>query len=105
MPKFLVAVLIVLFGWIAVDVLSSRIESTKIKSKHMVSVLTRVVLLAFVFVIALDQIGVNLILLHETYLILLSAIGFGFALAIGIGFGLAMKDDAKQAIRNIKKKI
>jgi hypothetical protein len=67
--------------------------------------LTKTILLAFVFVIALDQIGVNLILLHETYLIILSAAALGCALAVGIGFGLALKDDAKAMIRNVKKKM
>jgi len=104
-PHFLVAVLIVVFGWLAADVMGTRVEATKVKSKHMASLLVKTFIMVFVLVIALDQLKVNLTLLHETYVILLSAIAFGVALAIGIGFGLAMKDDAKKVIKNIRKKL
>lgn len=104
-PQFLIAVLIVVFGWVAADVLGARIESTKFKTKHLISVIVKSFVLLFVLVIALDQIGINLALIEQTYVILLSAVAFGSALAFGLGYGLAMKDEAKKSIKNIKKKL
>lgn len=104
-PSLLLAILIVFFGWVAADVLCNRIESTKIHSKHFLSVLVKTIIIAFIFVIALGQVGVKLRLLEQTFLILLSAFAFGIALAIGLGFGLALKDDAKGMIRNMRRKL
>ncbi|MFT4303732.1 MAG: mechanosensitive ion channel family protein [Candidatus Woesearchaeota archaeon] len=104
-PLFLLAVLIVVFGWIGADVLGSRIESTKLKYKHAISVTVRAFVILMILVIALDQIGINLSIIEQTYLILLSAAAFGTALALGLGFGLALKEDAKKTIKEIKKKL
>lgn len=104
-PHFILAIIIVLFGWIAADVLGSKIESSKAKSKHLASTLIRLFVFLFILVIALDQVGVNLRFLQQVFLIILSAFAFGAALAIGIGFGLAMKDDAKKVTRKMLKKL
>ncbi len=104
-PKFLLAILIVVFAWVAIDVIATKIESTKVKSKHLISWIVKTVLILYVLVNALDLIGLELVLLHQTFIILLSAFAFGVALAIGIGFGLAMKDDAKKTVKSIFKKL
>ena len=55
--------------------------------------------------IALEQIGVNISIAENTFLILVGAVALAFALAVGIGFGLAMKDEAKNILKQIKRKI
>ena len=105
MPHFILAILVILFGWIGADIVANKIESTKIKSKHLASTSAKVLIIVFIGAIALEQIGVNLELLRTTFLLIVGALSFGFALAMGLGFGLAMKDDAKKMIKTIKKKL
>jgi small-conductance mechanosensitive channel len=94
-----------LFGWVAADVVCNKIDTTKIKSKHLLAMVTKAVILIFTIAIALEHIGINVEILKQTFLLLLSAAALGVGLAIGIGFGLGMKDDAKKILRNIGKKI
>lgn len=103
-PSFILAILIVLFGWIAADVLANKIESTKIKSRHFVSMFVKLVIFIFIFAVALEQIGVAVAFLHQVFLVILAALAFGFALAVGLGFSYAMKDDAKKMLKDIRKK-
>jgi hypothetical protein len=104
-PHLIVGLLIVLLGWIGADILGSKIEATKIESKNLVSLILRTVIIVFVVAIALEEVGVNVSLLHQTFLIILGSVGLGFALALGIGFGLAMKDDAAKVVKKISKRI
>ena len=104
-PQLILAILIVLFGWVAIDILAHRIEEMRMRSRHIVAVLTKTILFAFVVVIALDQIGINLTLVHQTFLILLAGLSLGIGLAVGIGFGHAIKDDAKKTVKSIRKKM
>jgi len=103
-PDLILGVLIVLFGWIAFDIVAHKVEHTRIHSKKAISLFVRILGAVIVFVIALENIGVNVTLIQQTFLILLTAFAFGVALAIGIGFGLGMKDDAKKFVQEFKQK-
>jgi hypothetical protein len=104
-PNFLLAILIILFGWVGADIIDSKIMATNINSKNLVSITTKTIIFLFILVIALSQMGVNTGLLQQTFIIIISALAFGFALAIGIAFGLGMKDEAKQMVKKLKKKM
>lgn len=104
-PDLILGILIVIFAWLGTDVLLHKIEMTKVPYKVMVGHIVQVVLMSFAIVIALDQIGINVSLIYQVFIILLAAVAFGIALAIGIGFGLGMKDEAKTVMRKISKKL
>ncbi len=103
-PLFIIAAFIMVFAWIGSDVLGMKIEATKIKEKHLMSWFVRTFIILFALVIALEKVGVSLALMNISYIILLSSFAFGIALAFGIGFGFAFKEDAKKAIKHVKKK-
>ena len=50
---------------------------------------------------ALDQIGVNVKLAENAFLIILA----GIMLALAIAFGLGMKDEAGDIVKKMKKKL
>ncbi|MFT4343867.1 MAG: mechanosensitive ion channel family protein [Candidatus Woesearchaeota archaeon] len=104
-PHLMLAILIVLFGWIGIDILVHKIESMKMRSRHVVAVAVQTILFAFVVVIALEQIGINLTIVQQTFLILLAGLSLGLGIALGIGFGNAIKDDAKRMIKDVRKKM
>ena len=104
-PDLILGILIVLFAWLGTDIILHKIETTKVPYRLMVGHIVQIVLMSFAIVIALDQIGVNVGLVHQVFIILLAAVAFGIALAIGIGFGLGMKDEAKTVMRTFRKRM
>ncbi len=103
LPHLISGVLIFYFGLILADMAESAIESHKFKWANFWGGLARVLIILFVLSIALNEIGVNIVIAETTYLIILSGIVLALALAIGIGFGFAFKDEAKNLIKQIKK--
>ena len=69
------------------------------------SVFIRIVIVFFIAVIALNQIGLDLALAENTFLILFGAISLALAIAIGLAFGFAFRDEAKLWLKKVKKKI
>jgi len=54
-------------------------------------------------VIALEQIGINVSILSNMFLILLGGLALGAAIAIGLSFGLGMQKDSGKALEKMKK--
>lgn len=103
-PNVIAGVVIALIGFMAADYISMKIKDTKAKSASIVAGFTKTVILVFVLLIALDQIGLRIAIAQSSFLIILAGIMLGVALMIGIGFGLALKDEAKSTIKTLKKK-
>jgi len=104
-PKVILGVVIGLIGIMAADYVSMKIVETKAKSAGVIASASKLVILVFTAMIVLDQIGVKIDFATNSLLIVLAGIMLGLALMFGIGFGLAMKDDAKKMISDIKRKL
>ena len=74
---------------------------TKTAGANIIATILKVVILIVVGITALSQIGIDISFAESSFLIVLA----GIMLAIGLGFGLAMKEDAKTAIKAIRKKL
>ncbi|MBI5148282.1 hypothetical protein HZA33_01230 [Candidatus Pacearchaeota archaeon] len=107
LPNAIVAVVMLLFGWIAGDFVASRAKHEKIKAANLFGDLVKIVIVLFVGVMALGQMGIQLQLAEKTLLLIVAGIMLGVAIAIGIGFGNALKDSgtAKGIIEGIKKRV
>ncbi len=103
-PNVIVGVIIALVGFMAADYISLKIKDTKAKSAGLIAAFTKIVIIIFVLLIALDQIGLKIAIAQSSFLIILAGVMLAIALMFGIGFGLAMKEEAKKAVKNIKKK-
>lgn len=104
-PKVIVAVVLGLIGIMAADYVALKIKETRAKSAGVIASSAKTVILVFTAIIALDQIGVKIDFATNSLLIVLAGIMLGLALMFGIGFGLAMKDDARKMIGDIKRKL
>ncbi|MBT4540719.1 hypothetical protein HOC35_04350 [Candidatus Woesearchaeota archaeon] len=102
-PSLIAALLIVLFGILAASYVGQKVEDVKMKSSKAVAHVAQVVIMVFIVLLALDQIGLKLSLAHNTFLIILGGIMLAFSLAVGIGYGLAMKETAKARLGKWKK--
>lgn len=104
-PKVIVAVVLGLIGVMAADYVSLKVKSTRAKSAGVIASAAKTVILVFTIIIVLDQIGVKIDFATNSLLIVLAGIMLGLALMFGIGFGLAMQDDARKLIGDMKKKL
>lgn len=104
LPQLIIAVLAVMLGLFLSHYLSHLLETeSQMKGIKLISGMFKVMIMFIAIVIALEQIGVEVDILHNTFLIVLGSIGFGFALATGLAFGLGMKDRASGLYDSIRK--
>ena len=105
LPQLIVALLAVFVGFIVAYYVGHVIESDiKLKGARTMAKVFEYVILFIAFVIALEQIGLEVDLLKNSFLLVLGALSFGVALAIGLSFGLGLKGNAAKAFADLKKK-
>lgn len=104
LPNLIVAVIILLAGLALAHYLGVKVEEhSKQKGIRFSIKLIKAVIVIMVLILALNQIGVKVGLLENTFLILVGAIAVGFAVALGIGLGSAMKKHSEDIIQEIRK--
>ncbi|MDD5650121.1 MAG: hypothetical protein PHF86_06865 [Candidatus Nanoarchaeia archaeon] len=104
LPNVIAAVIIVFVGVALAHYIEMRIKShTKMKGMNISALLAKVVIFFVVAIVALEQIGINVSILENTFLIIIAALGLGIAIAIGIGFGSGLKGSSQKFINNLKK--
>jgi len=104
LPNILFATIIFFVGVALAHYVGMKVrEHTKMRGMLIAAGILKVVILYLVLVIALHQIGIDVGILENAFLILLGALGLGFALAMGIGLGLGIRDHADGLVDSIKK--
>ncbi len=104
LPNVLFAV-IVFFGGVALaHFVESKVqEHTRMKGMQVMAKLTKWVVLFLALMVGLKQLGLQIDVLTDAFLILLSAMGLGLALALGIGLGLGMRKTAETVVNDVYK--
>ncbi len=104
LPNVIAAVLVIVFGlYFAHFVTLTVREHTDVKGGKTITGILNAVMVFMVTVIALEQIGVNVSILSNTFLIMLGGLSLGAAIAIGLSFGLGTQKDAGKALDKMKK--
>jgi hypothetical protein len=104
-PQVIVGVVIGLFGVLAGMYVEKRVVETKAKGAKIVAAVAKWVIYVFTALIVLDQVGVQVAMAQNSFLIILGGVILMLALLVGISFGLAFRDDAKKIISDVKKKL
>jgi len=103
-PNLIAALLILLFGMVLIHFVELKIkEHSKVKGVHSVAGIIKAVLIIMLVIIALKQIGLEVSILENTFLLIVGAFAVGIALALGISLGLGMKDPAAKWFKDWKK--
>lgn len=104
LPNLLIAVMIFFAGVALAHFIDMKIkEHTKMRGMILLSGILKVVVVFLAVLIGLQQIGVNVGILQNSFLIILGAIALGFALAMGIGLGLGLRGEAEDIVKKMKK--
>lgn len=100
LPDVIAAIIVIVFGLYIAHFVAMKIEEhSKVKGITTVSSIVKI-LITFIFaIIALEQIGIDVSILRNTFLIIVG----GIALAIGLSFGLGTKAEAANALKQLKK--
>lgn len=100
LPNVIAAVIVVLFGLIFAHYVAIKIEEhSKVKGIGTLAKGLKIVIIFIVIVIALEQIGVDVSILKNGFLLLIA----GIALAIGLAFGHGGKKHADEAMKKLKR--
>jgi hypothetical protein len=103
-PNVIAGALILIFGLFIAHYVSMKIKQhAEMSGAKTLSNVTYAVIVVIVTLIALEQIGINVSILTNTFLIIVASLGLGFALAVGLSFGLGSKQEAGKALAKIKK--
>lgn len=106
LPSLLVAVIIMLVGLAGAHYVQHAIEGhTKLKGMRFTGKVLKWVIIILVGLVALREVGIDVSVLENTFLLVIGALAGGFALALGISLGLGMKKSSENFIKNIKKGI
>ena len=104
-PQVIVATVIGLIGVAAGMYVAKKITETRAKGAKVVAMLAKWVIYVFTVLIVLDQVGVQVALAQNSFLVILSGAVLMIALMLGISFGLGFREEAKKIITDVKRKL
>lgn len=98
------AIVVIIVGLIIGRYARNAIDSSKNSFRKVIGLSVELMVVYVAFVMGVRIIGLPAQLLEWTFLIAFAGIVLSASLVIGLGFGLALKDDAKQIVKEIRKK-
>lgn len=104
-PKLIAGLVVAAAGLMAANYLEVKIHELKFKSAGFLAGFARWGVIFFVGLIALKQIGFEVRMAENTFLLVVAGVVLAISLAIGISCGVALQEDAKQLLKSMKKKI
>ncbi len=106
LPNLLFAVIIFFAGIALAHYVDLQITShTKMKGMRVITGIVKGVIVFLALLVGLNQIGIDVSILENSFLILVGALGLGVALALGIGLGLGLKGEATDIVKRFKKNL
>ncbi len=104
LPHLVVSIIILLFGLAVANYVQIKIEEhSSQRGARASAVILKVVITVMVIILALKQIGVDVGLLENTFMLILGSLAVGIALALGIGLGLGLRKESENIVKDIRK--
>lgn len=104
-PRVVVAVAIIVIGAVIADLVARLVESTAqtigAKTAAVASDMTRWIIIVMAVITAVNQLGINTVIINQVVLGLIAML----AIAGGLAFGLGGQEAAREVITNAKKSI
>jgi hypothetical protein len=99
----IVAVGVVIAGMIIGRFVRNAIETTTHSLKRIFGLVLELMVVYIAVVMAISILGLPTLLLEFAFLISLTGFVLSISIMVGIGFGMALKDEAKTIIKDLKK--
>ncbi len=105
LPHLIVGILAVFLGMVVAYYVAHMIEKeANIKGAKQMAMLFKFIVIFISIMIALEQIGLEVEILENTFLILVGGLALGMAIALGMSFGQNLKQPVGKFINQLKKK-
>jgi len=104
LPHVISAVLIFIFGLILADFAEHRITEAKGKFAKTLGAFVKVIVVVFVTLVALQELGIYLRIAENTLMVLITGITLAVSIAVGIGLGYGLKKNGDQLVKKMQKK-
>jgi small-conductance mechanosensitive channel len=103
LPNIIVAAVVIIFGVALAHFAAMKIdEHTTTKGVKFFSKLVKIVLYFIILVVALQQIGLDVSIIENTWYLLIGALAVGIAVALGVGLGGALKQEGREIVDDVK---
>ena len=104
LPHVIIAIVVLLFGIAVANYVKLKTEEhSRQKGVRVCGSILKVVIMIMVVILALKQVGVDVSILENTFLLIVGALAVGLALALGISLGLGLRKESESMVREIKK--
>lgn len=104
LPRVIIAIIVLLFGLAVANYVQLKtVEYSKQKGAVAGGAILKWVIIVMVLILSLRQIGVDVGLLENTFLLIIGSLAIGIALALGIGLGLGLRKESESFVKDIKK--
>jgi len=100
-PDLIWAIVIAMGGFIGAEYVAKQVTETKTLGASVIATVLKAVIIIVTAMVALRQIGIDIGVAENSFLIILA----GIMLAVGLGFGLALKGEATSIIKAVKKRL
>jgi hypothetical protein len=99
----IVAIGVIIGGLIIGRFARNAIEATGHSLRRVIGLMLELIIAYIAFVMGISIVGLPTYLLESAFIIAFFGMIFALSLMIGLGFGLALKDEAKTVIKELKK--
>jgi len=101
---FIAALVVIIAGLIIARYVRNAIESTKHSLRRIGGIVIELTIVYITVVMGIRIIGLPTGMLESAFLIAFAGFIFSLSIVIGLSFGLALKDEAKGIVKEIKKR-
>ena len=103
LPSLVLAAIVVILGVALAHFISMKIEEhTHTRGAKFFSKILKLVIYFIVLIVGLQQIGVDVAILENTWYLLMGALAVGLAIALGVGLGGSLKQEGREIVDEIK---
>lgn len=105
LPNLIASIIIVFVGLVIAHYIEIKMkEHSQLIGIEIIGKFLKGVVLFLAIVMALEQIGFEVSLLKNTFLIIVGGFALGFAIALGISLGFGLKKEGTSIVKEIKKR-
>ena len=100
-PNVILAIVIALAGYVLAEYVARKIREVKVKRNSLLASSAKALTMMFVVLVVLKQLGIEVSVAENAFLIVLA----GLMLGIGLAMGLGLKSEAHDLARELRKRL
>ncbi len=100
-PNVILAIVIALAGYVLAEYVARKIREVKVKRNSLLASTAKALTMVFVVLIVLKQVGIEISVAENAFLVVLA----GLMLGVGLALGLGLRNEAHELARELRKRL